>query len=159
MATIVGALVLVTLERVLPRTKGQRLFRKGFGNDLLWYTLVQSYVLGLMIYGLIGMIDNELALSRWALIRAYPVWMQCVLFLVVHDVYIYWFHRWHHSANAIAHNKNFSTKFAVWDWLFGTAYRPRMHKSTSYGLGTQEFPSSYYKQIAYAFRRDPTRGT
>jgi len=68
-------------------------------------------------------------------------------------------HRWHLSDDTHAHNKNISTKFAIWDWLFGTAYRPTMHKPTSYGLGTQEFPSSYFKQIAYAFRRDPTRGT
>jgi len=61
-AAILGALVLVALERVLPHTKGQRLFRNGFCNDLLWYTLVQNYVLGLFIYRLIGMIDNELAL-------------------------------------------------------------------------------------------------
>src|SRR5262249_49895226 len=31
-------------------------------------------------------------------------------------------HRWHHADQPEAYGTNFATKFAFWDWLFGTAY-------------------------------------
>jgi sterol desaturase/sphingolipid hydroxylase (fatty acid hydroxylase superfamily) len=43
-------------------------------------------------------------------------------------------HRWHHALDDAARNKNFATKFAVWDWLFGTAYRPREERPRAYGI-------------------------
>ncbi len=33
-------------------------------------------------------------------------------------------HRWHHARDLDPPGKNFSTKLAIWDFLFGTAYRP-----------------------------------
>jgi sterol desaturase/sphingolipid hydroxylase (fatty acid hydroxylase superfamily) len=63
-------------------------------------------------------------------------------------------HRWHHSNdNKNAYNKNFSTKFAIWDWLFGTAFFPRDIKAQKFGLGGSDFPRSYIKQQAFAFRK------
>jgi sterol desaturase/sphingolipid hydroxylase (fatty acid hydroxylase superfamily) len=41
-------------------------------------------------------------------------------------------HRWHHAQEMVP-GKNFATKFAVWDWMFGTAYLPS-HKPAVYGL-------------------------
>jgi sterol desaturase/sphingolipid hydroxylase (fatty acid hydroxylase superfamily) len=35
------------------------------------------------------------------------------------------FHRWHHSSDAAALDKNFSGLFPVFDFIFGTAYFPR----------------------------------
>jgi sterol desaturase/sphingolipid hydroxylase (fatty acid hydroxylase superfamily) len=67
-------------------------------------------------------------------------------------------HRWHHATDASARDKNFSTKLAVWDWLFGTAYLPdpRAHKAADYGLEytryPEDFPLGYFVQQAYAFR-------
>ena len=57
-------------------------------------------------------------------------------------------HRWHHAREV--HNVNFATKFAFWDWLFGTAYDPdaRPH---SYGLD-EPFPGNIVEQQLYAFR-------
>ena len=49
----VAAVVYILLERRFPYTKGQKLFREGFFNDFVLYTLVQSYVLGLVIAWLI----------------------------------------------------------------------------------------------------------
>jgi lathosterol oxidase len=34
------------------------------------------------------------------------------------------FHHWHHSADAIAANKNYCTFFSCIDWVFGTFYLP-----------------------------------
>jgi len=247
--TVVGAILLIALERRFPYEKGHSLFRAGFVNDFFWYTIVQSYVLGLVIFALISGVDSMTLISRWTVISSLPIWLQCVLFLVVHDFYIYWFHRWqhrnqflwriheaHHSTTEVdwlsgsrshpmeilinqtveylplvlfaspevaalkgsidalwgmyihsnidvrsgalqyvingpemhrwhhahdddAHNMNFSTKLAIWDYLFGTAFRPSDRKPSSYGLGSQSFPASYFKQIAHAFRRDDSPRT
>ena len=239
--TISGALVLIALERLIPYTPEQRLFREGFLNDFFWYTIVQSYVLGLVIFGLIDLIDALAPFERLHAMRDLPVWVQVVIFLVVHDLYIYWFHRfqhrsmvfwrtheahhstldddwlsgsrshsleilinqtveflpillftspevaaikgcidavwgmyihanidvrsgrlqylingpemhrWHHATDPESHNKNFATKIALWDWVWGTAYLPRDRKPTGYGLG-EPFPRNYFAQHAYAFR-------
>lgn len=58
-------------------------------------------------------------------------------------------HRWHHSTGK-GRNRNFATKFAIWDWLFGTAFLPDS-KPDEYGLKTF-FPPHYLKQTLYAFR-------
>jgi sterol desaturase/sphingolipid hydroxylase (fatty acid hydroxylase superfamily) len=58
-------------------------------------------------------------------------------------------HRWHHSTGK-GRNRNFATKFAVWDWLFGTAFFPDT-KPDEYGLKTF-FPDHYLDQTLYAFR-------
>jgi len=61
-------------------------------------------------------------------------------------------HRWHHvDGTQEAQNMNFSTKLAIWDWIFGSAYLPSDRKSEKYGLG-QPFPSDYVGQTTYAFR-------
>lgn len=67
-------------------------------------------------------------------------------------------HRWHHATDRAAYDKNFSTKLAIWDWLFGTAYfpEPSLRKADEYGLSyvryPEHFPLDYFVQQAYAFR-------
>ncbi|HTS88401.1 MAG TPA: sterol desaturase family protein [Gemmatimonadales bacterium] len=67
-------------------------------------------------------------------------------------------HRWHHATDPKAHNRNFSTKLAIWDWMFGTAYFPSRDalKAKGYGLiggaFPEEFPAGYFVQQALAFR-------
>lgn len=58
-------------------------------------------------------------------------------------------HRWHHSTGK-GRNRNFATKLAIWDWIFGTAYLPPS-KPDEYGLKTY-FPNHYFAQTLYAFR-------
>ncbi len=59
-------------------------------------------------------------------------------------------HRWHHSTGK-GRNRNFATKFAIWDWIFGTAFLPET-KPDEYGLKTF-FPKNYFVQTFYAFRK------
>src|SRR5262245_61135127 len=59
-------------------------------------------------------------------------------------------HRWHHAIGK-GMGSNFSTKLAVWDWLFGTAYLPDDRRATNYGVQTW-FPEHYLGQTLYAFR-------
>jgi sterol desaturase/sphingolipid hydroxylase (fatty acid hydroxylase superfamily) len=62
-------------------------------------------------------------------------------------------HRWHHAVDAEGHGRNFATKFAFWDRLFGTAFLPEARKPTGYGLTDVDFPPGYAAQQAFAFRR------
>lgn len=242
LAIVASALIIIGLEKLFPYDRDQRLFRDGFWNDLGMYTLVQSYVLSLVIFGFIEWMDNATSLSRYEVITGWPIWAQVLLSLFVHDLYIYWFHRWqhhnkwlwrlheahhstkdvdwlsgsrshsleilinqtieftplillgcapevvlikgtidavwgmyihsninvrsgvlqyiingpemhrwHHAIDSDAHNLNFSTKFAFWDWMFGTAFFPRDRKPAGYGLD-EEFPGNYFVQHAWAFR-------
>lgn len=218
-----GALGLIALERLFPYEPRQRVLRRGFFLDLVWYAAVQSYVLSLLIALIIAAIDGLTGWSRIGVVSAWPVWVQVLFFLVTHDLYIYLFHRlqhhsmllwriheahhsprdvdwlsgarshpfeilinqtvefapilllgaapevpaikgaldsvwgmyihsnidvrsgwlqrlingpemhrWHHAEELVP-GKNFGTKFAIWDWLFGTAYLPE-HKPKAYGL-------------------------
>ena len=63
-------------------------------------------------------------------------------------------HRWHHADDEHVTNINFSTKLAIWDWMFGTAYLPRHRKPERYGISGEEYPESYFQQTVYAFRAD-----
>jgi sterol desaturase/sphingolipid hydroxylase (fatty acid hydroxylase superfamily) len=247
MILIVSASVFfVILERIIPYNGGQKIIREGFFNDLALYTIAQSYILSIIIFGyIIYFIDNSTGLSRLKLFAEVPIWLQLVFFTVTHDFYIYWMHRlqhsnkflwriheahhspkkvdwlsgsrshafeilinqtvefapiillgsppevvaykglisavwgmyihsnlgintgwlqlfingpemhrWHHSdKDEEAYNKNFSTKLAIWDWLFGTAYFPDWKKVRYYGLSDINFPSNYIKQFFFAFRR------
>lgn len=263
---ISGAVGLILLERRFPYEPRQRLLRRGLFLDLLWYAILQSWVLGIVISLIIAAIDAATGWSQHGVISSWPVWGQVLFFLVTHDLYIYLFHRlqhhstllwriheahhsthdvdwlsgarshpleilinqtiefapilllgaapevaaikgildsvwgmyihsnidvrsgwlqriingpemhrWHHAPELPLPGKNFGTKFAFWDWIFGTAYLPA-HKPQGYGLmGNDDsaFPhdgerfgswprwlarslsplAAYALQTVYAFRR------
>ncbi|MFO0548329.1 MAG: sterol desaturase family protein [Polyangiaceae bacterium] len=242
---VIAAFVYIGLEHLFPYDRGQKLFRKGWFTDFFWYTLVQSYLMGLLISFLIQFIDTKTGLSRLQIVTAWPLWAQILFFLVTHDLYIYAFHRlmhrnavlwrlheahhsvkdvdwlagsrshpleilvnqtieflpivllgappevalmkgtidavwgmfihaninvrmgfleyvingpdlhrWHHSKEYIGYGFNYGTKFAFWDYLFGTIYKPGK-KPPGYGLA-EPFPEGYFPQVAFAFRRFDT---
>ena len=237
------ALCIIGLERLFPYTSGQYFFRKGFFNDLVFYSIIQSYLLGYAIAWFARGIDTLTGISRYQILSHLSVFQVVILSLFVHDFYIYWFHRWQHASPLLwriheAHHSvedvdwlagsrshsieilvnqtveyaplmllgappealvikatidacwgmyihsnvdihsgmlqyvingpemhrwhhakeitegglNFSTKFAVWDWIFGTAFFPKDRKPTGYGIGDVNFPSGYLAQHLYAFR-------
>ncbi len=242
---IAVALIIILLERKFPYTKNQKFIREGFFDDFVLYTLLQSYLLGIVISFIIEFIDHNTKLSRLHLISSWHVSLQFLFFLITHDFYIYWFHRfqhnskifwriheahhsnkdidwlagsrshpleilinqtiefapivllgaapevavmkgfvdaawgmyihsnidvhsgwlqyiingpemhrWHHAdKDDEAYNKNFSTKIAIWDWFFGTAFFPSGKKPAFYGLSYLKFPRNYLKQILFAFRK------
>jgi sterol desaturase/sphingolipid hydroxylase (fatty acid hydroxylase superfamily) len=115
-----GALVIICLERLLPYDEGQPFFRKGFFNDFVLYTLVQSYVLGLLINAFIARLDAKSGLSRLHLVSSWPVWAQVLLFFITHDFYIYWFHRLQHKSPILwrTHEAHHSVEDV--DWLAGS---------------------------------------
>jgi len=114
-----AAVLMIVLEKYYPYTKGQKIFREGFFNDIFMYSIFQSYVLGLIIFGFLNWIKYNTDLYQYSLIGSWPVWVQVLFFLVTHDFYIYWFHRWQHSSKILwrTHEAHHSPKTV--DWLSG----------------------------------------
>ncbi len=115
-----AALLLILLERRFPYEPRQKLFRPGFFTDLLGYGLLQSYLLGLLISGVIAYLDGITGWSSHALLGSWPVAVQLLFFFVTHDFYIYWFHRLQHESHWLwrIHEAHHSVDDV--DWLSGT---------------------------------------
>jgi len=98
-AILIGWIAIIVIwERVAPYRKGLSLFREGFWVDLVWYTLIQSYVLKILIFDyIIAPLQTRFDWSDWQFVRDWPIWMQVLFFLFTHDLYIYLFHRWQHA--------------------------------------------------------------
>lgn len=64
------------------------------------------------------------------------------------------FHRWHHSKDAEAVDKNFAALFPVWDVLFGTFYMPRGQRPGNFGI-PDPMPKSLWGQLRQPFRVPP----
>ncbi|HEY1389107.1 MAG TPA: sterol desaturase family protein [Ktedonobacterales bacterium] len=62
------------------------------------------------------------------------------------------FHRWHHTSEEMGLDKNFAGLFAIFDYIFGTAYLPKW-QPTTYGLYQEKAPRGFFGQLAYPFRR------
>jgi sterol desaturase/sphingolipid hydroxylase (fatty acid hydroxylase superfamily) len=91
-----GAVVLIALERLSPYQRGQKLLRAGLVTDLVFYGLLQGYVVGALVKLLLERLE-----SRPGLVSGWPLAAQLALFLLAHDLYIYWFHRWQHSSRVL----------------------------------------------------------
>jgi sterol desaturase/sphingolipid hydroxylase (fatty acid hydroxylase superfamily) len=62
------------------------------------------------------------------------------------------FHRWHHTVETEARDRNFAGLFPVWDILFGTWYMPRDRLPERFGTQSP-VPASLPGQLIYPFRR------
>ncbi len=62
------------------------------------------------------------------------------------------FHRWHHSAEPEAIDKNFAGLFPFWDRLFGTLYMPKDRQPTRFGVVGEAPPAAFLPQLVYPFR-------
>lgn len=68
------------------------------------------------------------------------------------------FHRWHHTKEDEAIDKNFAGLFPFWDILFGTFYMPTGKVPTEFGVHDDSVPESFWGQLAYPFRaRQPRK--
>ena len=234
-------------ERISPYRKGLPFFREGFWVDLVWYTIIQSYVLKIVIFDyIIVPLQKNFDWSDIQFVKHWSVPVQVLFFLVTHDLYIYLFHRfqhsnkffwriheahhsgkevdflagsrshvleiiinqtiefapiiilgadpvvvpikamldamfgmfihanikvklgrlkyllnspelhlWHHANYREVFHANFSTKFAVWDYLFGTVYDPGHSpgdQPENWGL-YYDYPKDYFLQHVFSVKR------
>lgn len=92
------AAVIIIWERISPYRKGLSLFREGFWVDLVWYTIIQSFFLKIIIFDCIILpLQQHIDWSSLQFVSKWPVALQVLFFFVTHDLYIYLFHRFQHS--------------------------------------------------------------
>ena len=117
---VLSVFVFIYLERKYPYRKGLKIFREGFWVDLIWYTFVQSYFLQIIIFTWILYPLRQHYLAKFNFVTEWPIVFQVLFFLVTHDLYIYWFHRWQHHSKILwkTHEAHHSNKEV--DWLAGT---------------------------------------
>ena len=65
------------------------------------------------------------------------------------------YHRWHHSAEPEAINKNFSGLFPFVDMVFGTMYFPKDRQAQHFGVIGETVPDGFIGQMTYPFRKHP----
>ncbi len=112
---------MITLERFFPYTKGMKFFREGWWLDMVWYTLIQSYFLKILIFDyVIAPSERALGIAEQGYLSHWPIWALVLFFLITHDLYIYWFHRWQHNSKILwrTHEAHHSVKDV--DWLAGS---------------------------------------
>ena len=63
-------------------------------------------------------------------------------------------HQIHHSDNPVHFDKNIGSKFALWDWLFGTLVRSKQAHKINYGLGKEDNKNynSFLKNLLMPFK-------
>jgi sterol desaturase/sphingolipid hydroxylase (fatty acid hydroxylase superfamily) len=66
------------------------------------------------------------------------------------------FHRWHHTDETEARDRNFAGLFPLWDILFGTYYMPKDRIPRSFGTSTP-VPEGLVGQLVFPFRRRAKR--
>ena len=68
-------------------------------------------------------------------------------------------HQVHHSDNPQHFDKNMGSKFAIWDWMFGTLVRSKSVGKVKFGLGPEDksygtsFASNLFSPFAKAFSK------
>jgi sterol desaturase/sphingolipid hydroxylase (fatty acid hydroxylase superfamily) len=62
------------------------------------------------------------------------------------------FHRWHHTKEGEARDKNFGALFPAWDILFGTYHMPQDKTPAIFGTDDR-VPETLGAQLVYPFRR------
>jgi sterol desaturase/sphingolipid hydroxylase (fatty acid hydroxylase superfamily) len=66
------------------------------------------------------------------------------------------YHRWHHSAEPEAVDRNFAVIVPRMDRLFGTAYFPEDRRPRTFGLVGERMPVGWWAQLRYPFRSGST---
>lgn len=67
------------------------------------------------------------------------------------------FHRWHHTDEHAARDKNFAGVLPLWDLLFGTYYMPKGQLPAVFGTQTP-VPEGLWGQLWFPFRRHERTG-
>jgi sterol desaturase/sphingolipid hydroxylase (fatty acid hydroxylase superfamily) len=110
----------IFLERKFPYRKGLPFLREGIWTDFFWYSIVQNFILKILIFDyIIHPIDLHWHLSRH-LVSDWPILGQVLFFLVVHDFYIYWFHRWQHNSKILWRTHEAHHSATAIDWVAGS---------------------------------------
>jgi sterol desaturase/sphingolipid hydroxylase (fatty acid hydroxylase superfamily) len=99
---ICWVIFIIAWERISPYRKGLPFFREGFWVDLVWYTIIQSYFLKILIFNyIIAPVQRHYDWTGIKFFQNLSLAEQVLFFLITHDLYIYLFHRLQHSSKLL----------------------------------------------------------
>jgi sterol desaturase/sphingolipid hydroxylase (fatty acid hydroxylase superfamily) len=120
---LLAAFIFVPLERLLARRPQQRVFRRGWINDLIYLLLngqATAFCLGALIIGITITAGSLVPVSVRAAAQGQPYWMQIVEVIVLADIGVYFAHRTFHAVpwlwrfHAIHHSSEELDWLATW---------------------------------------------
>jgi sterol desaturase/sphingolipid hydroxylase (fatty acid hydroxylase superfamily) len=124
---LIAALIFIPLERVFAMHAGQKVFRRGWGNDLI-YMLFNGVVIKL---GLAVLLFGVMILSGWlvprelqASVAAQPLWLQSLQVIVVADLGFYAVHRLFHAIPWLWAFHQIHHSIEELDWLAAARVHP-----------------------------------
>ena len=118
--------VLEPLERIWP-LHPQKLFRKAFGTDLVYYFLsgfVPKLFLTLPLTALAAILHRMVPLDFYLWMADVPLWMRIPAALVVGETGSYWGHRWSHEIPFLWRFHSIHHGAEEIDWLVNTRAHP-----------------------------------
>ncbi len=124
---LVAAFIFLPLERLFAKSRGQKVLRRDWGNDLV-YVFVNGVVIRL---GLIAVVLATLAASRVAVpegLRAavadQPLWVQVIEVFLLADLGFYALHRLFHAVPALWRIHQIHHSIEEMDWLAAARVHP-----------------------------------
>jgi sterol desaturase/sphingolipid hydroxylase (fatty acid hydroxylase superfamily) len=121
---LIAGLIFVPLERLLAMHPGQRIFRRGWRNDLI-YLFVNGWLTKL---GILLVLVGVIVVSTWLVpiimrtaVADQPYWLQIVEVIVIADLGVYFVHRMFHSIPLLWRFHQIHHSSEELDWL--AAYR------------------------------------
>jgi sterol desaturase/sphingolipid hydroxylase (fatty acid hydroxylase superfamily) len=121
------ALIFVPLERMLARHPEQRVFRRGWMNDMIYLLLNGQVILlclGVLIIGMIMTAGWLVPESVRAAAAGQPYWVQIVEVIVLADVGFYFAHRAFHAVPWLWRFHAIHHSIEELDWLAATRVHP-----------------------------------
>jgi sterol desaturase/sphingolipid hydroxylase (fatty acid hydroxylase superfamily) len=121
------ALIFVPLERILARHPDQRVFRRGWMNDVLYLLLNGQIVvlcLGSLTIGMIMTAGWLVPVSVRAATAGQPYWVQTVEVMVLADIGFYFAHRAFHAVPWLWRFHAIHHSIEELDWLAATRVHP-----------------------------------
>src|SRR5262245_2663734 len=126
-AFLITCLVFVPLERLVAMHPGQRIFRRGWRNDLI-YNLLNGFLvksgLGLLVVGVIVASGWLVPPSLQGMVAAQPYWLQIAEIIVLADIGFYCVHRTFHAVPWLWKFHAIHHSIEELDWLAAARVHP-----------------------------------
>lgn len=124
---LITCLVFVPLERLFALHKEQKVFRRGWANDLI-FLLLNGFLIKL---GLLAVIAASVYAAAWivpasfqATVGGLPYWIQIPLVIVLSDLGFYWTHRMFHAVPWLWRFHSIHHSIEELDWLAAARVHP-----------------------------------
>jgi sterol desaturase/sphingolipid hydroxylase (fatty acid hydroxylase superfamily) len=126
-SVVIAGLIFVPLERLLAMHPGQRIFRRGWRNDVI-YAFINGWLTKL---GTVLVLVGVMVVSTWlvpiplrAAVADQPYWLQIVEIIVIADLGVYFVHRTFHSIPLLWRFHQIHHSSEELDWLAAFRVHP-----------------------------------